>query len=85
MPRLHHASVGTIGSAFEPRSEPRYPAIHAAGTNDSARNLEHLERAVTIALSPLAMQVIRSVPRYLSSDFVFTTTGVFDGGAGLWA
>jgi integrase len=28
-----------------------------------------------VPLSPLAMQVIRSVPRYLNSDFVFTTTG----------
>lgn len=28
-----------------------------------------------VPLSPLAMQIIRSVPRYLNSDFVFTTTG----------
>jgi integrase len=28
-----------------------------------------------VPLSPLAMQVIRSIPRYPNSDFVFTTTG----------
>lgn len=28
-----------------------------------------------VPLSPLAIQIIRSVPRYLNSDFVFTTTG----------
>ena len=28
-----------------------------------------------VPLSLLAMQIIRSVPRYLNSDFVFTTTG----------
>lgn len=28
-----------------------------------------------VPLSPLAVQIIRSVPRYLNSDFVFTTTG----------
>lgn len=28
-----------------------------------------------VPLAPLAMQVIRSVPRYLGSDFVLTTTG----------
>lgn len=28
-----------------------------------------------VPLAPLTMQIIRSIPRYLNSDFVFTTTG----------
>jgi DNA-binding CsgD family transcriptional regulator len=48
----HAPSIGTIGSAFE-SSTTSSRSVRGGTRADNARGLEYLERAVTVALSPL--------------------------------
>jgi DNA-binding CsgD family transcriptional regulator/PAS domain-containing protein len=53
MSLVHHVPrIATAGSAFEPSAAYRRP-ISAVPPADTARDLQHLEHAVTVALSPL--------------------------------